>query len=149
MNAEQEINAFINSLESAIDSTMENEVAEAGTAAIIEAVQSEVYDKYTPTAYIRRKENGGLADKRNVFASYDPFTKMLELENIAVDGETERLIAPVVESGVGYTWKHSKIYQEQPFPRPFHSVAEENLSKGDFENALVRGLKLRGFDIKK
>lgn len=39
----------------------------------------------------------------------------ITIENVA----TESDVFNVVESGVGYTWEHSRIYGMQPFPRPY------------------------------
>lgn len=148
MGIEQDVAMFEAKLNAAIDIAMQTEVFDAAKFAILMATKTEVYDKYTPTEYDRRMASkGGLADY-NVMkkVSYNPVLHEIEIQDRSTDDETGRLVAPVVESGKGYTWKNSRIYAMQPFPRPFHKIAEHNLKvSGEFEKALSKGLKSMGF----
>lgn len=52
---------------------MTNEVSNAVTDNMSEAVQTSVYDAYSPEYYNRRMQNGGLIDRHNM--------KITEIEN--------------------------------------------------------------------
>lgn len=145
MGISADIAAFRAKLNMAIDRAMESNVGAAAVRKIAEAVQTEVYDAYVPKVYVRRKENGGLIDTSpdNIVVSYDSTTKTLRVADMNRDNETGRLVAPVVESGKGYTYKTIP-------PRPFHKAAEEKMiTDGDFEEALAFGLTAQGFKVTK
>ena len=130
----------------AVDETMRGWVALGAVKKLQDAIQEEVYDAYQPHEYVRRGYNGGLIESspENWDEQYDAATKTLTVRSTNRDDETGRLVAPVVESGKGYRYK-VKIG-----PRPFHSVAEENMIKdGVFEDALETGLKTKGFTVRK
>lgn len=166
MGIEQDIIVFMAKLDAAINETMLNDVANAAKDEIADAVQSEVYDKYRSEAespYIRRgKYNGGLQDREAmVVTDYDSASHTITIEDrstendlLAEDADGNslygRLIAPIVEKGTGYTWEYSGMYIRQPFPRPFHKVAEKRFAQnGNFEKALEKGLKARGIALSK
>lgn len=143
MGLHEDINAFLARLDAAIGQTMETSVADAARNYIADAVESEVYAVYTPVVYERRgKEHGGLADTSpdNMVATYNTVTRTLEIRDMSRDNISSRLVAPIVESGAGYT------YDPGTGPRPFHRVAEQNFkASGEFEKTLTRGLKAKGF----
>ena len=82
---------------------------------VMRKANENVYGAYTPTQYERRYS---LLDTD----TYEVTTGRLSMsitswargEGLAGIGLTD-----VIESGVGYEWTHSQIYQWQPFPRPF------------------------------
>jgi hypothetical protein len=124
-----------------INSALRNEVADTARDTMQEHVMSDVYDKYQPSQYVRT----GDLYKDIVTQMVDDNT--ISIEDLARDEETGRLIAPVVESGVGYTWKDSRIYQMQPFERPFVKETAKDLENGKAKVALAQGLKRQGLDI--
>jgi hypothetical protein len=124
-----------------INSALRNEVADTARDTMQEHVMSDVYDKYTPTQYVRT----GDLYKDIVTQMVDDNT--VSIENVTRDEETGRLVAPVVESGQGYTWKDSRIYNMQPFPRPFVENTAKDLADGKAKIALAQGLKRQGLDI--
>ena len=74
--------------------------------------------------YIRRLDNGGLADPDN----YEVMKDRMKLTIINNTHGNERQpgerwtsgpINDIIEEGVGYGWEHSDIYMDQPAPRPF------------------------------
>lgn len=146
MGISADIALFRAKLNGAVDLAMENYVGSAAVLKIADAVETEVYGKYDPVMYERRKGNGGLSDisPENIVVEYDAGTKTLTVTDMNRDEATGRLVAPVVESGVGYQ------YNVDIGPRPFHKVAEERMiSDGDFEEALEFGLKSQGFQVEK
>jgi hypothetical protein len=124
-----------------INSALRTEVAEEARDTMQEHVMSDVYAKYEPSQYVRTGE-----------LYQDILTQMvddntLSIENTRRDEETGRLIAPIIESGVGYTWKDSRIYNMQPFPRPFVENTAKDLENGKAKLALAMGLKRQGLTV--
>ena len=112
----QDIANFNRKLDEAIQQTMETEVFFAAQVAILNAVESEVYQAYNwpyppsdkPEHYERRYEKGGLADPSNIeLVSSGPTGDgwEIEVQNRTRDDISQRLIAPVVETGQGYEWE--------------------------------------------
>lgn len=155
MAIEDIVARFNAALDASIHNAMEGPVTDAAKAAIVSAVQSEVYDKevyskgeYEP--YIRRDETGrpgGLQDWNVMESKYDPTTMTLEVQDKSRDDDSGRLIAPVVESGQGYQWKKSKIYKTKQ-ARPFHEEAQKILARDGLYSAAIRfQLKKDGFGV--
>jgi hypothetical protein len=124
-----------------IRKSLANEVANVAREAMSDHVVSDVYSKYEPTQYQR---SGDLyKDIKTTMVNDNTLT----IEDDARDEETGRLIAPVVEEGVGYEWKDSRIANMQPFPRPFVENTFKELEKGLAKNALKEGLRSQGLDV--
>lgn len=151
MSITQDIARFETELNSAIDNIMTGQMTETAKTYIAIAVETEVYDKYpNPLIYERKKGNGGLSDKNNMDSTYDKITHTLEVFDTRKDGMRD--VVKIVETGVGYEFKPGQgsesdgAYLE---PRPFHSVAEENLERDNaLETILEIGLSIKGFDVK-
>lgn len=126
-----------------IRNALETEVKKVAVQTMQSEVVTSVYDKYTPTQYER---TGGLAQEQNIKSTLIN-DNTLEIENVREDEETGRLVAPVVESGTGYTWKESQIYKRQPFPRPFVENTAKDLEGGLAKKALADGLKRQGISV--
>lgn len=98
---------------------------------IVKSVYNNVYPYYghgegdiNPRHYHRRYENGGLGDPNN----YEVVSGHLTMEvtnNTTGNGDqpgeswTSGPINDIIEEGVGYGWRHSRIFEDQPAPRPF------------------------------
>lgn len=143
-----ELNAY---LQKQIDKSLQTDVAENTKDLIKKHVETDVYAKYSPTEYIRRKEDGGLLDDENYLIT--PIENGVSIENITRDdgyatpSDPDRLVAPIVEDGVGYTWEWSKIYQKQPYPRPFIGNTRDELAKGKAKEFLKKSLQGKGFKV--
>lgn len=152
MSIESFVNRFNAALDESIRKAMEGPVTTAIKGAMVTAIDKEVFLKYSPSEYKRRSKSGapgGLQDWNVMESNYDPSTMTLEVQNMSRDDESGRLIAPVVEEGVGYQWEDSRIYAKQPFPRPFHKKAQEiAIQTGNVGAALRYQLKEDGFDPK-
>jgi hypothetical protein len=122
---------------------LEKDVKKQAIKTMQEHVVDDVYDKYEPTQY---KRTGGLAQEKNIIGNMIN-DNTLEIENIRKDEDTGRYVAPVVESGIGYTWEDSKIFNMQPFPRPFVENTAKELESGLAKQALAEGLRKQGLDI--
>lgn len=98
------------------------------------AAYEHVYPLYSPTEYQRRLSGGGLGDPQN----YEVVPGELQLTlinnttgNGGQPGEswTSGFINDIIESGSGYGWRHSEIYQDQPYPRPFMQNAIDEFTE--------------------
>ena len=93
-----------------------------------------VYPFYTPTAYKRRYAGGGLGDPGNYEVKRGELTLTL-INNTTGNGSqpgeswTSGFINDIIESGSGYGWRHSEIYQDQPYPRPFMQNAIDEFTE--------------------
>ena len=117
---------------------MTNEVADAVTENMAEAVHTSVYDAYSPQYYKRRMNNGGLSDVRNI--------DVTEIQNgIAVhdaasldNGRNDYNLDEIIVYGLG----------NQPFERDFYAETVERLQENqEHTEALKQGLKKRGIMI--
>lgn len=122
---------------------LQNEVANEARRVMKENVITEVYQKYSPTNYER---TGGLYQDKNIE------TKLVDDNTLTVRNireENGRDIANIIETGTGYDWERSRIYNMQPYPRPFHAeTARELDEKGLAKNALKKGLERQGLNVK-
>lgn len=132
------INNLLKYIEKQVQDTMTNEVADAATKNMAKAVQTSVYDVYSPQYYKRRMNNGGLSDTHNMEVS--------EIQNgIAVhdaapldNGRNDYDLDDIIVNGLG----------NQPFERDFYSENVERLQKNqEHTEALKQGLKKRGIDV--
>jgi hypothetical protein len=124
-----------------IRNALAKEVADVARNTMSDHVKSDVYDVYEPSQYQR---TGDLYKDISTTMKND---NTLIVKNEARDEESGRLIAPVVEYGVGYEWEESRIYNMQPFPRPFVENTAKELEKGKAKHALAEGLRKQGVDI--
>jgi hypothetical protein len=137
-NTWEELEKFLNQK---INKALSKEVADVAKDTMSDHVMSDVYSKYQPSQYQR---SGDLyKDVKTTMINENT----LEIENTARDEESGRLIAPVVESGVGYEWESSRIYNMQPFPRPFVENTAKELENGLAKEAMKIGLKKQGLDV--
>lgn len=88
------------------------------------AAWEHVYPLYHETEYKRRKASGGLGDPNNYEVTTE-YLQMTVVNETTGNGEqpgeswTSAPINDIIEEGVGYGWRHSEIYESQPYPRPF------------------------------
>ena len=81
-------------------------------------------DPFKAKHYIRRLESGGLADPDN-YEIHKGHLTLTIINNTPGNGRqpgerwTSGPINDIIEEGVGYGWRHSDIYMDQPAPRPF------------------------------
>lgn len=151
MGIKEEIAAFDLKLDTAIDEIMTGQMTETAKDYIAIAVETEVYDEYpNPIIYERKKGKGGLSDKNNMDSTYEKATHTLEVFDTRKDGKRD--VVKIVETGVGYEFKPGPGSESNGAylkPRPFHSVAEENLERDNaLETILEIGLSIKGFDVK-
>lgn len=131
-----DLQAFMDIVDQSVDYVMEHEIADMTKSAISVMVEVKVYRAYTPKAYARMGEHGGLKDRDNMEVRYEKRTKTLTVQDVRDDPETkekrwkitgdpENTVADVVENGWPYTWSRVRIG-----PRPFHKPAEVFLIQG-------------------
>ena len=141
-------------LQPAINKTMEREVHGTVQSTMIRMIKEHVYDAYTPKGrepYQRRRTSGGLEDPDNIVGYWlDDYTYAIEnitTGNKDVGFDSDKKIAPIIETGIGYNWTRSQIYNN-PFPRPFIKETRNKLASSKKHiKALKHGLRSRGFNV--
>lgn len=138
-----------------VQESMKSDVSEVVKDVQQYAIEKEVYDKYDPFNYSRRKENGGLQDKDNMIEVVDVVGNQIILSiTNETRGKNEKslYIAPLVEYGDGvhgeYQYKANRDGTEYRYldPRPFTSRTIEELSRtGIHIDTLVSSLTSKGF----
>lgn len=132
-------NELFKQIQKMIRQAMETEVSKVARNTLKEHVVEDVYSKYEPSHYER---SGGLLQDENID------THMVDDNILSVRSTREedgRDIANIIETGVGYSYDG---LDERIGARPFHEEAAIELSKGSAKDALARGLKKQGIDVK-
>ena len=148
-------------LKDKIENAMLTEVSDVVDEAILEHVQTDVYDVYNPVEYQRRYDNGGLGDRANLFTSIETKGNTIEMQTDNLtkgnlyhrDGDkirksrnAKRFLANIVESGQGY--QHPFDYYG--VPRPFMKNTVEQLQEDKWHvGALQVGLVKQGIEVKR
>lgn len=152
-------------LQSEIDSALIDNVAESVRSQMLEHIQTDVYSVYEPEIYLRRYENGGLSDSRNITPSLVS-KGVLEVENktpfntdpecsIDPSYHTDNYgygLAGLIEYGYGWSEAHydyprkGRSYLKK---RPFIANTRADLKTNKQHiQALKDGLKTRGIRFK-
>jgi len=143
-------------IEGAVQTTLENDVANHAKDVLKDKIQTVVYDQYDPTEYERKYSNGGLLDDENIEIKKGKgsisirSTRTNDDDTDGRDGYARgtKDVASILETGTGYTWTRSAIYQMQPYPRPFHYETFLEMQKTlSHVDALKRGLKRLGISV--
>ena len=108
---------------------------EAAKKSITSVAVGNVYATYDPTMYKRKGANGGILDEDLFDVTYDSGSGDFHEIRVADD----RSGISRIESGTGYTWRGSRLYKMQPFPRPYFRYAETEFA-AQLDIALQNGL---------
>ncbi len=159
MNVLEEYEKYKKDLLDATEGILETAVADLMRKNVVESAKVNVYDKYVPTQYKRRGDDNGALDedcyRTSTEQGYDEVTLRLDALNYGnsrysswgehpSQGWDPGRITNIIESGRGYHWTGSKIYQMQPFPRPFMEFALHRTT-AEAEPILIKALKNAGF----
>ena len=146
-----ECNAYLDRLNNSIPRDLRNDVAPVVLDRIIAMSDPAVYNAYTPDLYERRYslqeedsyeidvDTNTLTITANIMSNPDqpgwgPYVP-IEISDIITNG-----------SYYGPRWSKSRIYQMQPFPRPWMEPGlQQSISDRSAENALEGGLLALGF----
>ena len=149
MGLKEDIRAFEQRLDRAINNALEGDVADAAKTFLSQAVEDEVYARYSPRVYDRRgATGGGLADVRTMQAVLEGDSHTLNVWAAAtgVDDAAGVEIRDIVAAGTPFTYFEN---DEHPAGgRPFHEAAERNFAQsGVFESTLEQSLGAQGFAV--
>jgi hypothetical protein len=127
---------------------LKTDVAKIVTQEMSDTIKEVEYPKYQSNAanpYDRLGDDGGLSDIRNMqIEIIDDNT--ISITNERMDGGVD--VAKIFADGIGYSWKHSEIYNMQPFPRDFYADTVERLkSSGQHLIAFKQGMARLGFKV--
>ena len=143
---EQQLLQLEKKLQKNFNDSLKKEVQATVKDEMVEAIETEVYDRYTPTMYVRERDNGGLTDKNNMVGDIIN-NNTLSVRNVRSDGDRD--VVQTVISGVGYTWENSMIYNMQPAPRDFYEETRNRLiESGSHIKAFKEGLRRQGIGVK-
>jgi len=149
--------ALMEIVQKKIDSAQKNEVFEAVRDVYQDHVQSDVYNVYSPSAYVRRMENGGLIADENIVGNVN--NNILEVMDVAPLNKSEGAITynsqtyltKIIENGLAYTGNAVYLFDQdmsgEPWatPRPFTKNTIDDLKQNkQHVEALKKGLKKRG-----
>ncbi len=147
-----DVGALLKDLCSDIEDTLADEVLDEVKNIEMEHVRDDVFGVYTPSIY-KRRAHGGIDDPENIVGT----VKNMELE---VDNVTEfnddygtynhgEGLADLINEGEhsgGYFYDYPG---EFTLERPFLDKTIEEVEETDkIDNALEKGLKNRGYDVK-
>jgi hypothetical protein len=143
---------------------LQNEVAEKVKDVEQESIDRTVYRGYQPTSpdsepwvYERRRDDGGLRDRRNMEEAITHTSNGVELsvENTTTGKDDNFEIADLVEYGDGtngkeYTFKRNRDDTAKQYlrGRPFTQETVETLERtGEHVDEMRKGLKRKGLDV--
>ena len=139
MAIDLELSSIVMSIKNKIDATMRQQT-EICKKMFVQHAKNDVLGEYVPTQYKRRSENGsyggttGVADEQSYDVTVDGNSLTLTIVNDvrgnpryseSKDGWDSENITDIIESGSGYNWKRSEIYQYN-IPRPWMEQAGDD-----------------------
>lgn len=154
-SAEEQLKILLEQLQNDVNESLVEEVGEFIKDKEQEHIITDVYDMYSPEAYLRRGANDGLMADENIIIS--PIKNGVRIENIAsvnpyyedkLDMYQEGTLADIVEEGTAYDLfnKKSAPYLDA---RPFRqNVVDELEATEEHANVLSKSLKRKGYKIK-
>lgn len=147
------LNDLYNAWKKGCEETVEVVVPKVMKDKMQQAIEYEVYAKYTPKSYIRRKENGGLLDKKNMVERIEVNRNKITvylfnntLGNDKYKYHTNDYIDSIIVTGKGYTWKNSEIYKN-PIKRDFYKETEKLLNDGELRSTIIKELRQKGIIV--
>lgn len=140
----KDLDSLFLAIETDIHDALTNEVADHAIDKLKDSIRKNVYDKYTPQG---KKPYKRLYDSPGGFLHDESFSvekvdaETVRVRSIRSDGDRD--VAQIVEQGYPYTWTKSKIYEQQPYPRPFHEPAKREMESTNsyvevFKDAMVK-----------
>jgi len=147
----KDLNSLLNAVKKQVKEVAQDEVSKEIKNTMKKHIESDVYNKYTPTYYDRRRENDGLLDESNINVNVKDNGNGVSIvttnettgnEAYSTANLVGEYIVETIETGEGYNWKR------HPEARPFIENTVKELQDGALEKALKDGLKKRGIDTK-
>lgn len=145
------LEALFNFIEGDIAEALRNEVLDTVKEEMVKAVDTSVYSKYDPSQYVRRYDNDGLGDIRNI--DYEDVSKTeIDIRNFTRTnpnyGGGNEFLDEYIVYGDRYDWTRSRIYQMQPFRRDFYFETMQRLqSSMKHLKAFKDSMRRKGYDI--
>lgn len=150
-NIYDDINELLEDIEFDIEDTLMNEVLEEVKGMEVEHVKTDVFNVYSPNIYTRRGYNG-IDDPNNIVGSVNDME--LSVENVTQFNDGYGTynhglgLADLINDGDrtnGYCYDYPGEFNQ---PRPFLDNTEYEIeTTSRVENALVKGLRTRKYDI--
>lgn len=120
------------------------------------SIQEEVYDRYTPSSYERRGEDGGLLDTDNYDYKVSISGKGIKvfMKNLTRgEGRAYYIDEGIVKGVDFYDWQRSTIYYLQEhggYPRDFYTYMEVLVEdkQNKLQNIIKKQMKKKGWKTK-
>ena len=134
------LDALLKYIQNDIQDVLKTDVADEVKNTMSQAVQTSVYDVYSPLRYTRREYNGGLIDPYNFESSVKGNTLTVTNNTPLDNGRTDTFdLDEIIVFGYG----------RQPAPRDFYGETARILDiTGNHVYALKQGLKNKGYNVK-
>lgn len=147
-----DVSVLLKDLCSDIEDTLADEVLEEVKSIEMKHIQNDVFGAYTPSIY-KRRLHGGIDDPDNIIGTVN--NMKLEVDNVTEFNEDYGThnhgegLADLINEGE-HSGGHFYDYPgEFTQARPFLDNTIEEVEETDkIDNALEKGLKRRGYDIK-
>lgn len=150
-NSYDDIDELLNDIKSDIEDTLMDEVLDEVKDIELKHVEEDVFSAYSPKIY-KRRGIGGIDDPNNIVGTVD--NMQLSVDNVTEFNDGYGTynhgvgLAELINDGDslnGYFYDYPGSFNQ---PRPFIDNTIEEIEKTDsVENALVKGLKSRKYDI--
>ena len=136
-----------------INEVLEDEVLDAVRTVMLRHVEADVYDKYSPREYVRRREDGGLSDPDNIVSDLasDGVVWIGNSAEFSQNPPSDNYgweLSGLVEFGDGwdgYYYEYQISGRPYMQPRPFISNTRQELkSTKPHIAAMKKGLQSRG-----
>lgn len=134
---EDDLEMFLLTLDEAIDTVMQTEMADLIRAKMSEYAEELVYNAYEPRFYSRRRLDHGIMDTRTMDAKYDGRSMERKVLEVSANAEWQQLwggqrpdykLADAIERGL------KRFNMKRAGPRPFAKPTERELkSSGLFD----------------
>ncbi|GAA0123166.1 MAG: hypothetical protein KID00_13890 [Clostridium argentinense] len=111
-----------------------------------EKVYEEVYDRYDPSQYERRFDDGGTSDIRNYTHTIRFYGNkaIINVYNYTKTAYGRDYVDKYIIEGDKYDWENSMIYRMQPYPRDFIGAVMNDIKNNkDVRKILESKLKIK------
>lgn len=163
LNNMKEFELYVASL---MKDTIETDVVEKVKDVQQSNVQTEVYDRYKstsdhPDAYVRRGEQGGLKDRKNIqvtnrseSSTGGNYQYDVDIENVTTEKHGNRRLDKIVEYGQeatgGYDYTYTRAGNQEDYLRPrkfIEKSVNELKSTGEHVKVFKDGMRKRGVKV--
>lgn len=133
---------LLNDLKYNVENPLLDTLGEVSKEVLKETIDETIYNgEFQPNVYLRRYENGGFGDERNIhMTKIDNGVLQITNDTLANGDESGQRLDEIIEYGQDYHWRN------QPPPRPVFEITKAKLNSGLLENVTKIKLKEIGYE---